>query len=487
MDDTVKISFKLSKTLKKKGIDIYSFVICSNMKKRMSKICELLDIKKIPKKMFDKTSYDLNNDFEKILYLDNYEIVFTGVNKKDECSSTKLFNIYGELGNKFSSLEQSKNILIYLINDDIELVKNQIISYILGFYSFKEYKTNLDPKKINTYFYHPKKKFNKIIEDAIIIASIQNEIRSITNRPGNILNSTTYAKYIKNNLYDDITLKVINKEKLKSMGFNLILGVNQGSKNKPMMIVLEYKNAPKSEKPIVLIGKGVMFDSGGYNIKGGDFSDMKEDKAGSAIVYGIFKLLSKFKVKGNFIGLLPIVENMVDANSVRPGDVLIAYNKKSVEIVDTDAEGRLILADALAYAQKFNPKLCIDIATLTGQASSIFGSKSTVIMGNNNKAIQTMIKSGTINNEKIWELPMWKEYMEYTKSSIADYKNYSSDTSAGTITAGAFLYNFVPYGCDWIHLDIAGVDYLYYDKNSRNMGATGIILRSVFHFLENKY
>jgi leucyl aminopeptidase len=150
------------------------------------------------------------------------------------------------------------------------------------------------------YFYHPKKKFHTIIEDAIQIAIVQNEVRTITNMPANILNSTEYSKYIKNNLPKDVKIYVINQKKLTSMGFNLILSVNQGSKNEAMMIVLEYNNAPKKEQPIVLIGKGVMFDSGGYNIKGGDFSDMKEDKAGSAIVYGIFKLLSQFKLKGNF-------------------------------------------------------------------------------------------------------------------------------------------------------------------------------------------
>ena len=480
-------TFKLSKTFKKKGIDIYSFVICKDMKKRINRISELLNLKKIPKKLFDKNTYNLENNFQKILYLDNFEIVFTGLNKKKECSPYELFNVYGRLGNKFADYEIDKNIniLVYLVSNDIDNIKNQVISYILGMYKFEKYKTDLDKKNITTYFYHPKKKFHTIIEDAIQIAIVQNEVRTITNMPANILNSTIYSKYIKDHLPKDVKISVINQKKLTSMEFNLILAVNQGSKNEAMMIVLEYNNAPKKEQPVVLIGKGVMFDSGGYNIKGGDFSDMKEDKAGSAIVYGIFKLLSQFKLKGNFIGLLPIVENMVDANSTRPGDVVTAYNKKTVEIIDTDAEGRLILADALAYAEKFKPKLCIDIATLTGQAATIFGNKSTVIMGNNNKAIQHMIKAGLENNEKIWELPMWKEYLHYTKSEIADYKNYSYDTSAGTIIAGAFLYNFVPKGCDWLHLDIAGVDYLYYDKNNRNMGATSVILRSVFHFLEN--
>jgi leucyl aminopeptidase len=251
------------------------------------------------------------------------------------------------------------------------------------------------------------------------------------------------------------------------------------------MVIFEYKNNPVPNKTVALIGKGVMFDSGGYNIKGGDFSDMKNDMTGSAIVYAIFKLLERNKIKGHFIGLLPLVENMVDANSIRPGDILKAYNKKTVEIIDTDAEGRLIMADALSYSKNYKPHLCIDIATLTGQAASIFGNKSSVIMGNNNKYIQKMIQAGLMNNEKIWELPMWEEYISLTKSNIADLKNYSYESKASTIMAGAFLSNFIPEKSHWLHLDIAGVDMLKNSGTMRHFGATGEILRSLFYFLKN--
>jgi leucyl aminopeptidase len=174
---------------------------------------------------------------------------------------------------------------------------------------------------------------------------------------------------------------------------------------------------------------------------------------------------------------------MVDANAIRPGDILTAYNKKTVEVTDTDAEGRLILADALAYSKNFNPSMCIDIATLTGQAGTIFSNKSSVIMGSDNKAIQEIINCGIENNEKIWELPMWEEYIESTKSNIADYKNYTFDVSAGTIMGGAFLYNFVPDKAKWIHLDIAGPDNIPKKNNIRNYGASGEILRTLYSYL----
>jgi leucyl aminopeptidase len=375
-------------------------------------------------------------------------------------------------------------------------ISGEIISYILGNYHFNNFKTESENTIKNTYFYHPKKKYHSLIEKSINIAITQNEIRSLINIPANILNSSAYLKYIKNNIQqnknykDKIKLKVINQEQLKKIGCNLILGVNQGSKNEAMMIILEYKNndskvkSKSKSKPIVLIGKGVMFDSGGYNLKKGDFSDMKNDMTGSAIIYGLLKLLADNNVKGHFIGILPIVENMIDAAAIRPGDILTAYNKKTVEVVDTDAEGRLIIADALAYSKNYNPYLCIDVATLTGQAAHIFGNKSGVIMGTDNKIINNAINSAIECNEKLWELPMWEEYVELTKSNIADYKNYTSSTHASTIMGGAFISNFIPENSKWIHLDIAGIDNLYESTNMRTSGASGEILRTLFTFLQ---
>lgn len=476
-------NFKTCNSFKKNNIDTYIFVICNDLKKNIESIKKLLNIEKIPKKLFD--DYKLKSNFEKKMYTDNFEILFYGLSEEKKCDNKNLYETFGKIGKLISSTDYNKKkILVNLILYDLNIIKNQVASYILGFYHFDNFKSEKDINKSITYFYHPKSKFKNIINQAIYISIYQNEIRSLINTPANVLTSTNYYNIIKNNLPSNVKLKVLDKNALKKKGCNLILGVNQGSKNKPMLIILEYKNNSK-ERPTVLIGKGVMFDSGGYNIKMGDFSTMKNDMTGSAIVYALFKLLSKFNIKGNYVGLLPIVENMVDANSIRPGDILKAYNGKTVEIIDTDAEGRLIMADALAYSINYKPKLCIDIATLTGQAAVIFDYKSTVIMGNNNKYIQNMIVAGVKNNEKIWELPMWSEYVELTKSNIADLRNYSSESRAGTIMAGAFLSRFVPSNTNWIHLDIAGVDNLDNGSNTRHYGATGEILRSLLYFLEN--
>jgi leucyl aminopeptidase len=490
--------YQLTKIYKKK-VDIQVFVLCDNIKNKVEEIFKKLKIDfKIPKTFFDE--YKLNKKTtEKRLYFDDYEILFIFVGKTEKCNNKNLYEIYGRLGKKI--YDEQKNIQINLFDND-SILQNEIISYILGNYHFNDFKTesefnleNKDKNKIkNTYFYHPKKKYYSLIEKSIQIANVQNEIRSLINTPANILNSSAYLKHIKNNISqnknykDKIKLKVINQEKLKKIGCNLILGVNQGSKNEAMMIILEYKNndskVKSKSKPIVLIGKGVMFDSGGYNLKTGDLSDMKNDMTGSAIIYGLLKLLADNNVKGHFIGILPIVENMVDAAAIRPGDILMAYNKKTVEVVDTDAEGRLIIADALAYSKNYNPYLCVDVATLTGQAAQIFGNKSGVIMGTDNKIINNAINSAIECNEKLWELPMWEEYVELTKSNIADYKNHTSTTHASAIMGGAFISNFIPENSKWIHLDIAGPDYLYESTNMRTSGASGEILRTLFTFLQ---
>lgn len=467
-------------SFKKKGIKTYVMTIYQDLDKIKNILLKNLEIQKFPKKIFENKE----TDYKKYLYLDDYEILF--LNNQKKCSNEILYNLFGELGVMMNST--NGNIFIYLESKDENIIKNQVISYILGLYQIHNFKTNYKINLSKTYFYHTKNKYKNIINEAIYIASIQNEVRTLTNTPANILNSSYYKKYITSHLNKDPNLKifVLNEKQLKKMGFNLILAVNKGSSNPALLIKIEYKkNVKKNEKPIVFIGKGVMFDSGGLNIKNGDFSDMKNDINGSAIVYGLMKLISNSNMNGHFIGLLPCVENMVDAKSTRPGDVVTCYNKKTVEIIDTNAEGRLIMADCLAYSSIFKPCLVIDIATLTGDTAYMFGGKASIIMGNNNGLIQKMIVDGAKNNEKLWNMPMWEEYIIMTKSNIADYKNYSYGAEAGAIMAGAFLSNFVPKDTKWIHLDIAGVDNLSSNTNTRSFGSSGEILRTLYSFISN--
>jgi len=496
----MNIEFKSSTVFKRKDVESYIFFICNNEKKDLIKItstiCKLLDLKSLPSTLFQK---NIDNPFERIYYTDTYKIFIYSIGKFNKCTNNNLYLQFGKMGKQMNEISGKK--MVYLIGTTENIVTNCVTSYILGSYHFTHFKTDKkkEEKNVNqTFFFHSKRNMLQIIDMSIYEATIQNELRSLINTPSNILTSKKYLEYIRKNLPNDVNLQVLHKKDLKKVGCNLIVGVNEGSMNEPYLLILKYnKNSitkkiskkiakEKNEKSIVLVGKGVMFDSGGYDIKLKSMNEMGNDMAGSAIVYGIFKLLSKYKINGNFIGLLPLVENMINEKSYKPGDIIKAYNGKTVEIINTDAEGRLIMADALAYSKNFNPHLCIDIATLTGQAGSIFDNKSSIVLGNNNKYIQEIIKSGMDNNEKMWELPMWPEFVNQTKSKIADYRNDSPESKASTIYAGAFLSNFVPENVDWMHLDIAGVDMLKGDTPYRYSGATAESLRTLFNFLKKQ-
>jgi leucyl aminopeptidase len=228
-----------------------------------------------------------------------------------------------------------------------------------------------------------------------------------------------------------------------------------------------------------------MFDTGGLNIKFDQFYDMKEDMAGSAIVYAIIKTLAQLNVRKNVIGILPLVQNDVGSTATHPGDIIKSYSGKTVEILDTDAEGRLILAEGISYCKKYNPSLIIDIATLTGQVAEIFNGLATGVLGNNHQLIEELKKCGEMENEKFWGLPIWDENLEDTESTIADLKNIN-DGDDSTINGAAFLMNFLPKkNIKWMHMDIGGVSFNLEDKETRYIGATGESFRSLLRFIRN--
>ncbi len=468
-----------------KKMDTYIFFVCSDMKSEFERITKMMKIEKIPKKMVEEFKGEKGE--EKVFYMDDKEVIFIGYGKKKKCEIENLYSIFGHLGKRY--YKTSKRIWIECIGDHDYEYEKEVSEFILGNYKFDKYleKDEKEGKEGKIHFYTKKRRYIEKLKMGIEEALEQNRVRNLINEPGNKLNTTKFVDYMKKNLEDGIKMKVLHEKDLKKEGLNLILAVNQGSKNPAKMVILEYISDAKykKEKSICLVGKGVMFDSGGYNLKTNDFSDMKEDMAGAAIVYGLMNLLSKMKIKGHFVGILPLVENMIDGGATRPGDIIKSYNGKTVEIIDTDAEGRLILADGIGYTEKYDPKLVIDIATLTGSAAYIFGNKATAMMGYKNPIIEKMKNIGERYKEHFWELPMWEEYVELTKSEVADYKNLTSSAHAGAIMGGAFLYNFVPKMKDieWIHLDIAGVDYIKSESSTRYMGATAESFQTLFHFL----
>ncbi len=307
--------------------------------------------------------------------------------------------------------------------------------------------------------------------------------RDLQNAPANELYPETLAKAAKDSAdKNGYSATVLDEFEIKELGMGGVIGVSQGSTRPPRFIILEYGNLAK--KPVVLVGKGVTFDTGGISIKpAASMSEMKMDMSGAAAVIGTFEAVSRLKLPVHIVGLIPAVENMLSGNSVRPGDILRHFNGKTSEVDNTDAEGRLILADALSYAEKYKPSAVIDLATLTGACVVALGHYATGMMGNDNNLMKTLKMAGEKTYERVWRLPMFDEYEKLIKSDVADVKNVGGRW-AGAITAAWFLKKFIG-DYKWVHLDIAGPAILEENLDYAPRGGSGVGVRLLTEFLRN--
>ena len=309
--------------------------------------------------------------------------------------------------------------------------------------------------------------------------------RDLVNEPYPALNSENFPEKIKE-LADEagFQLEVLEKTQIESLRMGGLLAVNRGSQYKPTFSILSWKpDNAKNEKPIVLVGKGIVFDSGGLNLKPtGYIEEMKSDMAGAAAVIGTIYAAAKLNLPVYIIGLVPSTDNAISERSYAPGEVITIHNGMTVEIKNTDAEGRLILADALSYAQKYEPELVIDMATLTGSAMRALGPMASALFSKADKDLtDKIIESGFETYERLVEFPLWDEYNDMLKSDIADIKNIGG-SSAGLITAAKFLENFTDY--PWMHLDIAPTAFISDNRDYRGKGATGYAVRLLISFLQ---
>jgi leucyl aminopeptidase len=282
-----------------------------------------------------------------------------------------------------------------------------------------------------------------------------------------------------------VKVTILDRKQMAKLGMDLLLAVGRGSTNPPYLITLEYKGAPKSNEQTVLVGKGVTYDTGGLNIKPtGSMETMKCDMGGAAAVLATFATAVKLKLKVNLVVVVPTTENSVDANSYKPGDVYGSYMGKTVEIGNTDAEGRLILADALAYSvEHFKPTRIIDVATLTGAIEIALGNETTGLFSNNDALADGLIRAGSDTFERVWRMPIHEEYREQLKSEIADIKNHGG-RSGGAVTAAIFLQEFIGK-TPWAHLDVAGTAYLNEPKRYHGRFGTGVGVRLLTEYLES--
>ena len=312
--------------------------------------------------------------------------------------------------------------------------------------------------------------------------------RDMVNEPHSHFNSVQLGEAIASAAKEfGFSAEIFGKEKIEALKMGGLLAVNRASQIPPRFCVLEWNpDGAKNTKPIVLVGKGVVYDTGGLSIKPSEAMDyMKCDMAGGAAVVGALAVAARTNLPVHIIGLIPITDNKIGDNAYAPGDVITMGSGKTVEVINTDAEGRIILADALHFAKKYEPLLAIDLATLTGAAVRALGTQAVCYMGNAPKAVKNSLEeSGFATYERLVELPLWKEFGDELKSNIADLKNLGSP-NAGMITAGKFLENFVDY--PWLHLDIAGPAYLRVANGYRTKEGTGVGVRLLYNFLKKQY
>jgi leucyl aminopeptidase len=367
----------------------------------------------------------------------------------------------------------------------------EIIGSQLDFanYEFVEYKTK------------PKEGFN-FIEEIIIsgtntetekvilkghtIAEEVNKTRTLSNIPGGDMTPQILAKSAKDAVKNlSVKVTVLGEKEMEKQNMRAILSVGRGSDEESKFIIMEYFGASKKEKPIVLVGKGVTFDTGGINLKP-SFSllGMNMDMSGGAAVIHSIALAAKMKLKKNVIGLIPAVENMASGKSYRPGDVIRSMSGITIEVLNTDAEGRVILADALTYAKKYNPEVVIDVATLTGAAMVALGERASAIFSDDDKLAKDLEVAGEKTGDYVWRLPMWEEYENEIKGSLGDYTNIHNKDSryGGAIYGAIFLYQFIK-GTKWAHIDMAPRMTAMAGENLAS-GALGSPVRLLYKFIE---
>ena len=401
------------------------------------------------------------------------------------------------LGAEFYERINHENKNEYFVNSDSIKSKNEnFIGYFLHglklkSYEFNLYKSKKEQKLISINVIGNKNKITvknelrfKAIEEGTFFA------RDLVSEPPNVLNPKEYTSRLLKLRKLGIKVTVYNEAQMKKLGMHSLLGVGRGSVNESFLVSLEWNGNKKDKKaPLSFVGKGVCFDTGGISLKPAKFmEEMKYDMAGSAVVVGLIQTLATRKAKVNAVGVVGLVENMPGGNAQRPGDIVKAYNGKTIEVLNTDAEGRLVLADALSFTEaKFKPRFMIDLATLTGAIIMALGEEYAGLFSNNDDLSNKIFKVGEKVKEKVWRLPLHDNYDKLINSTIADMQNINYSGGAGSITAAQFLQRFVTNKTPWAHLDIAGMAFSKKAANLNPGGATGFGVRLLNQLVEEHY
>ncbi len=453
----------------------------------LKKYLSNLDHKNLSKLLKNKNkkkgllSFDLNP---------NQRIVLISLKKNQKPNETE------KNGAKLTDFLSSEGAsVIHIVSDTISvsLKTDAIYDFLHGMrlksYSFDRYKSKKESNilKVNI---TSSKKFNKKIYDRFKGIELGvNYTKDLVSEPGNILHPDEYAKRLTQLKKIGLKVSVYDERQLKKMGCNALVGVGQGSIRGSYLVTLEWRGKKSNSKPLAFVGKGVCFDTGGISLKPARFmEDMTYDMAGSAVVVGLMKNLALRKSKVNAVGVVGLVENMPGGNAQRPGDIVKSYSGKTIEVLNTDAEGRLVLADAITFTEKkFKPSLIVDLATLTGAIVVALGSEYAGLFSNNDNLSKQIHEAGEKVEEKAWRLPLHSNYDKLMNSKNADMQNINYVGGAGSTTAAQFLQRFILNKTPWAHLDIAGMAFSKYAGALNSSGATGYGVRLLNKFIEDNY
>ncbi len=452
------------------------------------------------KKYLSNNEFSYINDLLKNVDLKKNLIIFD-VNSKKKIvlisikKNLKNFDIENLGAEFYKKINIGKSSEYSVISDSINGKNENFLGYFLHglklkSYEFKKYKTKKEIKLISINISGSKNKPSlqtqlkfKALEEGTFYA------RDLVSEPGNVLHPDEYAKRLSSLRKDGLKVNIYDDKKLKKLGMYALLGVGQGSVRGSYLVTMEWNGAKNNSRPLAFVGKGVCFDTGGYSLKPAKFmEDMTYDMAGSATVVGLMKNFALRKAKINAVGVVGLVENMVSGDAQRPGDIVKSYSGKTIEILNTDAEGRLVLADALTFTEeKFKPKFIVDLATLTGAIIVSLGSEYAGLFSNDDKLSNQIFNAGKKVEEKVWRMPLHKNYDKLMNSKNADVQNINYVGGAGSTTAAQFLQRFILNKTPWAHLDIAGMAFSKYGGALNSGGATGFGVRLLNQLVEENY
>ena len=441
-----------------------------------------------------KLLVNVNDKFSSKKGLSNYsynkKVIFKySIDVKD---SQLVLNIYANDSNKSHFYKTVLGSFIY--NNSVKYSASKIVIIadskldldvlVFGFlqkdFLYSIYKKNSNKSQFKTNY--------KLTKNYLSLLNSINFLKELVSEPSNIIYPNSFVKRTLGKVNKkNVDIKNLNKDNIKKIGLNCLLAVAQGSKREPRVMEFSKKNI-KNNVDILFVGKGVCFDSGGISIKpSGGMEDMKWDMAGAAVTVSIIKYLSEIKTNFSYAGIVGLVENMPSGSAYKPGDIIKSYKGINVEVLNTDAEGRLVLADIITYGcEKYSPKIVIDFATLTGAILVALGNHYAGLFCNDDKLANTLYKAGLDVNEKVWRMPLHDDFDKELNSPFVDLKNIGAGRYGGSVTAAQFLQRFVPDDTKWAHIDIAGTTWKNGGDTMNNKGATGFGLTLIADFI-NKY